>query len=555
MDEVKQTAYKYAIKNAFEHGGKSQAGAVVGKVKALFPDADLKKLMPLINETVAGVNKLHKDMLNSEYSKFTAEGWELKRVEKEKTLPELDWVTPSTKIITRVAPNPSGVMHFGHARPAVLTDEYIKKYGGKFILRFDDTDPKTKIPIAGVEKDFKKDFEWLGIKFDETANASDRLERYYEIIEKLINDKMAYVCECESEEWRKLIWASKACKCRGKKPEVHLEKWRKMLAHEIKEEQAVVRIKTNLKDPDPSTRDWWAAKVVDEINHPNPNAQDKHVWPSYNLASAVDDHDMGVNLIIRGQEHMTNEEKQKELYEHFGWTYPHCYYHGKISKLGDMTLSKSKIKAIMEELGVERYDDPRMATIKAFRRRGFTPAAIRKVILDCGLSLKEVKISLDMFAAANKAVLGESKEYPFFEEAAQIEIYNMAPGNGESYGTEIEFKIGIEKFFVDKKELSKYKNKKGAMIRFKKAFNAKLEEADEFNGRAVFVSYSKAEYPIISWVKELIDVEVLMSDGTIKRGFSSPSIISSKGIIHLEGLGHANIEEIKGNLVKCIFSY
>jgi len=555
MEEVEQVAYKYAVKNAYEHDGKAQIGAVVGKVKALFPDSDLKKAMPLINSAVSMVNRMHKDMLNSEYSKFNAIGWELKRIEKEKTLPELDWVTKDTKIITRVAPNPSGVMHFGHARPAVLTDEYVKRYGGKFILRFDDTDPKTKIPIAGVEKDFKKDFEWLGIKFDETVNASDRLERYYEVIEKLINDGIAYVCECESEKWRKLIWASKACKCRGKKPIEHMEKWKKMLAHEIKEGEAVVRIKTNLKDSDPSTRDWWAAKIVDEIDHPNPNSKNMHVWPSYNLASAVDDHDMEINLIIRGQEHIPNEEKQKELYKHFGWTYPHCYYHGKVSKLGDMTLSKSKIKIIMESIGVERYDDPRMATIKAFRRRGFTPGAIRKVILDCGLSLKEVKISLEMFAAANKVILGETKEYPFFEEAAQMEIYGMAPGVGECYGDEVEFKAGVEKFFIDKKELVKYKNKKGIMVRFKKGFNAKIEDANEFNGRATFVSYSKAEHPIISWVKELVDIEILMSDGSTKRGFSSKSILLASGVVRIEGIGYANIEEIKENIVKCVYSY
>lgn len=87
MEEIKQAAYKYAVKNAYEHEGKAQVGAVVGKAKALFPDADLKEVAPIIAQVVAQVNKMHKDMLNSEYSKFNAEGWELKHVEKEKTLP------------------------------------------------------------------------------------------------------------------------------------------------------------------------------------------------------------------------------------------------------------------------------------------------------------------------------------------------------------------------------------------------------------------------------------------------------------------------------------
>ncbi|MFA5930951.1 MAG: glutamate--tRNA ligase family protein [archaeon] len=555
MEEIKEVAYKYAIKNAYEHDGKSQAGAVVGKVKTLFPESNLKEVAPIIATIVAQVNKMHKDMLNAEYSKFNAIGWELKQVEKEKTLPELDWFKTGMKLITRMAPNPNGVMHFGHARPSVLGDEYVKKYGGKYILRFDDTDPKVKVPVAGIEKEFIADYAWLGIKFDEVCSASDKLERYYEIIEELIKMGKAYVCFCESEKWRELIWDKKACPCREKDAKAQMIEWKKMLKHEIKEEEAVVRIKSDLNAPDPSERDWWMAKVVDEVNHPNPRAKNNHVWPSYNLASAVDDHDMNINFIIRGQEHVSNEEKQKKLYEYFNWNYPHTIYHGKISKLGDMTLSKSKMKLIMDELGVERYDDPRMATIMAFRRRGILPQTIRKIILACGTSISEVKITVEMIAAFNKQFLGEVNSYPFFESAVEMEIYNLVSGEADLYGEKIIFDEGIAKVFVDKKELLKYKDKKENMVRFKKAFNAKITEASEFGAKAMFVSYAKTENPVISWVNELVDIEVLMSDGTIKRGFSSTSLLNAKGVIHLDGLGYVNIESKENGIVKCVFSY
>ena len=159
MEEIRAVAYKYAVKNAFEHGGKAQAGAVVGKVKALFPEAEMKQIGAVAGAVVSEVNKLSKEKLSEEYEKYNSEGWELTHVEKEKTLPELEWFKPGMKLVTRMAPNPSGVMHFGHARPAVLTDEYVKKYGGKYILRFDDTDPKIKIPIEGAEKEFISDFK------------------------------------------------------------------------------------------------------------------------------------------------------------------------------------------------------------------------------------------------------------------------------------------------------------------------------------------------------------------------------------------------------------
>jgi glutamyl-tRNA synthetase len=553
MENELLTARKYAVKNAQEHDGKAQAGAVVGKVKALFPESDLGKVAPQVAKIVAEVNKLSKSELENEYKKFEAEGWELKHVEKEKTLPELEWFKPGMKLVTRVAPNPNGVMHFGHARPSVLTDEYVKKYGGKFILRFDDTDPKVKKPVAGIEKDFIADYNWLGVQFHETASASDRLERYYEVIEKLIKDEMAYVCSCESESWRKLIWAKKGCKCREREVKTQLNEWKKMLAHEIKEEEAVVRMKTDLNNPDPSERDWWIAKVVDEVGHPNPKARDKHVWPSYNLASAVDDHDMGVNFIIRGQEHMTNGDKQKVLYEHFGWEYPHCYYHGKISKLGDMTLSKSKMKLIMEQLGVERYDDPRMATIKAFRRRGFTAQAIRKVILDCGVSLKEVKITTDMFAAANKLFLGEKNEYPFFSEPIEMEITNMIDGIADNYGEEINLKGGIQKVLVDKNEVKKFKPE--TQVRLKKGFNVKMQEVGEYGAKALFISYLKTNNPTLSWIVDPVDISVLMSDGTTKIGITSKSILKENGVVRIEGIGYANIEEKNNKEIKLVFAH
>ncbi|MCX6800966.1 MAG: glutamate--tRNA ligase [Candidatus Diapherotrites archaeon] len=554
MEKVRAMALKYAIKNAYSHGGKADVGAVIGKMKALFPDLDIAKAMPHISGAVKEANEMKKEQLEKKFLEFEKEGWELKHVEKEKTLPELEWIGKE-KLVTRVAPNPSGAMHLGHARPAILTDEYVKKYGGKYILRFDDTDPKIKVPVAGIEKEFLGEFRWLGIKIDETANASDNLKEYYNVVEELIKKGKAYVCFCEAEEWRKLISKSKECPCRKKDEKEQMEEWKKMLTHEIKEGEAVVRIKTDLKNKDPSVRDWWLAKVVDAVEHPNREAAKMHVWPSYNLASSVDDHRMEINFIIRGQEHAQNETKQRYLYEYMKWKYPHALYHGKLAKVGDMLLSKSKISELMKKGSITSDDDPRLATLKALRRRGFTPQAIRKIIVDMGVNPSEAKVSMENFAAANKSVLGNVAEFPFFEEAVEVEAYNVGNGAGECYGEKIEFEGPIEKFLVDKKELKRHKA--GEIIRFKKAFNVKLDEVSEYGGKATFSSYSKADanYPIVSWLENQVDVELLMSDGTKKMGFTAPSILEASGVIHFEGVGYANIEAKSEGMVKCVFSY
>jgi glutamyl-tRNA synthetase len=551
-EEMRNVAFKYAVKNAFEHGGNAQAGAVIGKIKALFPDANMKDIGVLASEIVSEVNALDESRIKEHYEMFDEEGWELKQVEKEKTLPELSWLKEGEEIITRVAPNPSGAMHFGHARPAILSDEYVRKYGGKLFVRFDDTDPKIKKPIEGIEKEFLNEFKWLDINVSATTNASNNLKRYYQVIEELLKKGNAYVCFCESEAWRKKVWNSEACPCREKNAKEQLKEFKKMLKHEIKEGEAVVRIKTDLFDKDSSTRDWWIAKVVDEVEHPNKNASKEHVWPSYNLASAIDDHDMKINYIMRGQEHRQNEAKQRYLYDYFGWTYPHTDYFGKISKVGDMILSKSKIKDLMEKEGLERDDDPRLATLKSFRRRGFLPIAIRKVIFELGLNISEAKIGIENFAAINKAELGEVKSLPFIEEGINLEINNVSEGEIDQYGEKIILRNPICKFIVDKNEVKKFKV--GDVIRLKNAFNFKIESKSEYDISGQFITYEKSKKPTINWVFESADAKVLMSDGKYKLGISSSNLKNEKGIVNLIGIGNANIEN-KNDLVELVFSY
>ncbi len=554
--EIKKTAFKYAVKNAFEHKGKAQIGAVVGKVKALFPDLILGEAMPTINEAMTEANSLGKKELEENYNLFNEAGWELKHEEKEKTLPELNWLKKGEKIITRVAPNPSGAMHFGHARPAILSDEYVKKYGGKLFVRFDDTDPKIKKPLEGIEKEFLEEFKWLGIKVAGTSNASNNLKKYYKIIETLLADNKAYICFCKPEDWREKVWKSTACPCRDKTAKEQLKYWKEMLKWKLKEGSCVVRLKTDLKDKDSSVRDWWLARIVDNVEHPNKKVLNEHVWPSYNLASAVDDYYMGINFIIRGQEHIQNEKKQRYLYDYFKWQYPHTAYHGKIAKVGDMILSKSKIKEMMEKGGLERDDDPRLATLKSFRRRGFKPETIRKIIFELGLNPNDAKIGIENFAAINKTFLGEVKAYPFIEDGAEIEIINILKGKINAYGSEITIDKAIMKFIVDKKEIAKFKS--GEIIRMKDGFNIKLTEVSEYGAKANFVSYEKSGYKTINWLVEgqEREINVLVSDGKEKVGMSVSNISKEKEntIVNLINLGYVNIEE-NNEKTNCVFAH
>ena len=315
--ELRQDAYRYAVKNAFGHRGKADLGALIGKLKALHKDTPVPELMPAAVEVLKKVNAMTLAQIEREFKSFEG-GYELKPQKGREGLPPLEWAEGGKEpVVTRFAPNPNGPPHLGNARAAFLSYAYAEMYGGKFILRFEDTDPKVKKPMEDPEKAFREDLEWFGIRVTEVYFASDRLQLYYTYMRKLIEKDKAYVCKCASGDWKKLIDMNKACPCRGIGPGGTMAEFEKMVSHELKEGEAVLRMKTDLKHTDPSVRDWWIARIVDRPEHPRATGKD-FVWPSFMFESAIDDHEMGVTLILRGQEHAQNSTKQKYLYDYLG---------------------------------------------------------------------------------------------------------------------------------------------------------------------------------------------------------------------------------------------
>jgi len=530
---IEEDAYRYAVKNAFLHGGRAEAGAIVGKVKALYPKLDIKKAMAIALEAVKKANSLEHEELKRDFERFEGQGWELKPKEKEDSLPALEWAEESReKVVTRFAPNPNAPFHLGNARTAILSKEYAERYKGRFILRFDDTDPKVKRPIEDAERIFKEDLHWLGCDPDETFFASDRLGLYYDYLRTALEKGFAYVCDCDSEAWRKKIKAKKACKCRNLEPKEQLKRFEKMMDGETKEGEAVVRIRTDLKDKDPSVRDWWAAKAVDNPEHTNPKAVGNHVWPSYNFASAIDDHLLGVTLIIRGQEHEQNKTKQEFLYRQFGWVYPHCFHIGRISLQG-MVLSKSKIREGIEKGEFSGWDDPRLGTIRALRKRGFRAEALKEALLDLGVNTNDSVLQLAKVIDLNRKIIEpESERMAFFEEPLQLDV-NYAPN-------------GMHRLFVDKKAFEKFRA--GDVLRLRQLFNVKIVKKDEFQAFADFVGEAMVNKPVVGWFREGVDAEVLMDDNSRKIGMTDASILEKKagGRVCFEGFGFCIVDRIEG---------
>jgi glutamyl-tRNA synthetase len=435
-------------------------------------------------------------------------------------------------IKTRFAPNPDGALHLGSSEPIIFCDEYAKMYKGHFILRYEDTSSEVKPPIPEMYNAIQRDIEWLGVKIDEKYIQSDRLEIYYTYAEQLLREGNAYVCSCNPEEFRDLYMAMKACPCRDLDPETQLKRWFMMLDGTYQKGDAVVRIKTDLTHPNPAVRDWPALRISD-VEHPRQGKRYK-VWPLYNFSCGVDDHLMGVSHVIRGKEHDVNSIRQSWLQRHFGWRSPTVINVGRVG-LEDSILSKSRMRAGIEDGTYWGWDDPRLGTLIALRRRGIRPETIRSLMIHIGPKPINVMISWDNLAAENRKIIEPiSNRYYFIEDPIQLTVREI-PTNLEAKlplhpdhperGTRnyrITPEAGEYSFVLSKSDAEALKV--DDMIRLMGLMNIEITEVGNIvSGRYHSKDYMiarEAQSPFIHWLPKNsgINCEVVMPDARIALG-------------------------------------
>ncbi len=427
-EEIKLLIKKYALQNAVKYKKTPQAGAVMGKVMAQ-PDlrSMAKEITVLVNEVLVEIDSMTPDAREEELNRLAPELIaELKeKKEPEKGLPQLDL---NGTLVMRFAPNPNGPPTLGSARGIVVNSEYTKKYKGKLIIRFDDTDPATKRPMLEAYAWYLEDCEWLGAKPDEVVIASDRIPEYYAVAEELIRRNGAYVCFCEQEAFKTLKDAKKSCQHRNERPEKNLEFWKKMLAGDYEEQEAVLRIKTDIAHKDPAIRDWVAFRVI-KTPHPRPEVNDKYsVWPLLDFEGAVEDHLLGTTLIIRGKDLTDSETRQRYVYKYMGWNYPKTMHWGRVQIHEFGKLSTSGIKKAIAGGQYTGWDDPRLPTIRAIKRRGILPEALRKFMLDLGLGETDISLSLDTLYAENRKIIDPvANRYFFVWDPVELEVEGAEP--------------------------------------------------------------------------------------------------------------------------------
>ena len=214
----------YALKNAIAYKGKAQQGAVIS---ALFNEGlkknELKKHLKQIAKIISEINKLSKENQRKEFEKSKAVVSKRKIRQGLPNLPN----AKKGKVVMRFAPSPSGAFHIGHALTASISFLYVQKYGGKFYVRIEDTNPENIYEPA--YKLIKQDSDWLFNKKAKIIIQSDRMNLYYKYAEKLIGKNSAYICTCSGDKFREYVKQKKNCPCRKLNAKQNLERWKKML--------------------------------------------------------------------------------------------------------------------------------------------------------------------------------------------------------------------------------------------------------------------------------------------------------------------------------------
>jgi len=298
------------------------------------------------------------------------------------------------KVITRFPPEPNGYLHIGHAKSICLNFGLARDYKGKCNLRFDDTNPE-KEEVEYVES-IKEDIKWLGFDWEEREfYASDYFDRLYEYAVKLIKKGKAYVDSSSSEEIKNmrsnLIEPSKESPYRNRSVEENLNLFERMKNGEFKDGEHVLRAKIDLSSPNMNMRDPIMYRIRHAHHH---RTGDKWcIYPMYDYAHGQSDSIEGITHSICTLEF----ENHRPLYDWFidelEIHHPQQIEFARLN-LSYTIMSKRKLLQLVEEKYVSGWNDPRMPTLSAFRRRGFTPESIRNFAERVGVARRDNTIDV-----------------------------------------------------------------------------------------------------------------------------------------------------------------
>ena len=552
-----------ALQNAVMFNGKANEKAVAGKVIAALKKDGVApvEIIPVVSQIVAQVNAMSASDQLTELTTLAPELLQKEKKEKDFSLPSLPFAEKG-KVVTRFPPEPNGYLHIGHAKAAIIDSEYARIYDGKFILRFDDTNPENALREFYDAQ--KEDLRWLGIEWDTEYHTSDNLQTHYKLAEQLIRQKDAYVCKCIPEVIREGRFHGTSCACRVQfTGAAGLGLWKEML--DSRETTWILRLHGEMDSENTAMRDPTLFRVID-TRHPL-TGDAYHVWPTYDFAGAVEDSISGVTHPFRTKEYELRDQVYFRILSLLKLRAPHLMEFSRLS-IDGMPVSKRKIKPLIEQGLVSGFDDVRLPTLRGLKRRGIVPEAIKQFVLQQGFSKVESVVDFSLVESVNRKYLDPRvKRYYFVPDPVQLVVAD-APKKTVRLSLHPDATMGdrtlqtATDFFIPQNDVQNMKV--GEVFRLKGLFNVKIKKLGDpiqgsYGGEDLLTGTAKIQWTTEDYVTLRVFVPKLIFKGETfnpdslqeMNGYAEQAVaaVPSGDIVQFERVGFVRLEQQNTGLV------
>lgn len=554
---LEETIEKHALANALKYNGKANPGAVISKVIGEHPEtkSDMRNVSQKVQEIIKKVNALGLEKQEKELREKYPEMLEEKPKEEHDLFAFLG-IKPGEKVVTAFPPEPSKYPHIGHAKALLLNYELARRNNGKFILRFEDTNPelaKTEFYDIHLEN-----YKWLGVDWDELLYVSDMMPQIYEQAEKLIKKGLAYVCSCPSEKIKEHRLKATGCEHREQSSEETLQAWKEMFS--ANEGSCILRAKTAMDHANSAMRDPGLFRI---LSTPHCRTGTKYkVWPMYDFQNPVIDGLTGVTHRLRSKEFELRAELHRWLQKELEFTVTQTYEFARFNLEG----VESSGRIIREKITngeLVGWDDPSLTTLVALRRRGFVPEGIKHFIFNTGITKSDSTLTWGDLETQNRRVLDkEANRYFFIGQPIKIEI-KSAPlqkieldlhpdrkGGGRTFETANEF-------YIEKRDYEKLQE--GKLYRLMDCLNFRKKGNELVYEKGGIEEYRAGGEAILHWLpcdeKQLVSVEVLKPDKSLDKGYAEKSIegLKEDSVVQFTRYGFCRLDEKETS--KSVFWY
>jgi glutamyl-tRNA synthetase len=554
--DIADRARRVALENARAHGDAPRAATVVARLMA--SDAALRsradEVRAVVATVVAEVANLSKEQVESELARLG--GPELPPSREGRAegadFPDLPGAEDG-RVVLRMAPFPSGALHIGNSRMLFLNQYYRVRYHGRLLLVFDDT-------VGSEEKRVETEFfdmilgdcDLAGAKPDQVFYKSDRIPKFYPWAERVIEHAAAYVCTCPPDTLRERRAAGVACPERAQDPATAMDEWRRMLAGGYGPGQAVLRLKTDMQEPDPAFRDRVLFRISD-LDHPRVGHRYR-VWPLLEFSWAVDDVELGVTHVLRGKDLVVEDRMQQYIWNLLGIQGP-PFVHWGLLRVREAKVSKSKSYREVKDGVYDGWADPRTWSLRSLDRRGISMEAVRAFVMSFGMSLADIEVPAETLYAENrKRIDGTTPRRAFVRDPVRVEVDAYPPDlatvslanhpDRPEMGTRVV--PAGPAFYLPHRDLA---DRGGQEIRLKDLLNVRLPSNIPDAGgtlRATFLERENRKLPRLQWVglDGAVAVDLLGIEGEHVLGVGEGALATASpgDIFQFERVGFARVE-------------